>query len=214
MTERLKSLGIPPPTFVGIGDPEKLNLFLKNVPSVPKDRLFVDSYDFETYSAAGFGKIGDDKNIDPRTLTVPTLGVREMWKYTQNLVSLSPVPKGQQFRLGDVPEGVLRLGGVFVIKNHQIAYRHAEKVPGDHAPLEDVLQAAKPVEQTAQSESVLQTGHDTSNCADAKVTDTGNNTAVDATNSLSNVIDNGVTGLLPKEDGNQKDSISENHPAD
>jgi len=54
-------------------------------------------------------------------------------------MNLAPVPKNPKL---EVPEGVLKLGGVFVLVGDDIVYGFAEPVPGQHAPIDDVLRAA------------------------------------------------------------------------
>ena len=50
-------------------------------------------------------------------------------------MKLSPIEEGKP----GLPEGVLRLGGTFVIDGSQVLYQHSDKVPGDHPDLEAVL---------------------------------------------------------------------------
>ena len=73
-------------------------------------------------------------------LTAPRLSAGAWWRYLTNVASLSPVPDGLKF--GEVPEGVLRLGGTFVVDDDTVRFAHADKFPGDHPAIADVLRAA------------------------------------------------------------------------
>ena len=55
--------------------------------------------------------------------------------------SLSPVPEGLKF--GEIPEGVLRLGGTFFVDDDAVSFAHADKFPGDHPAIADVLRAGR-----------------------------------------------------------------------
>ena len=66
-------------------------------------------------------------------------------KYITNVMKLSPVDT-KTMKFGDVPEGVMRLGGTFVLKrkeegegNMECIYRHEDEVPGDHPEIGEVL---------------------------------------------------------------------------
>jgi len=128
------------PVFISVGDQEKLNKFLELNPKVPRSLAFVDdSATFEAYAVTGFGNIG--KAVPEMKLQPPGFDFGQWMSYLMNVMSLSPVPKNA--KLGDgVPEGVLKLGGVFVLEGDTIVYAFAEPVPGQHAPIEDVLKAA------------------------------------------------------------------------
>lgn len=139
------------PLFISIGDAEKLNKFLDLNPYIPREMAFVDGYDFAAYEGAGFGRFDDEsnkENIKDVRLTAPELGGPSgWWRYLSNTVALSPVPKGLKF--GEVPEGVLRVGGTFVIQNDDILYRWNDNVPGNHPVIEDVLKIAMDAEKNA-----------------------------------------------------------------
>jgi|TARA_B100001142_G_scaffold227588_1_gene225698 hypothetical protein len=51
------------------------------------------------------------------------------------------VKKGE--KLTGVPEGVLRLGGTFVIDGEDVVYAHRENLPGMSPKIEDVATAGK-----------------------------------------------------------------------
>lgn len=117
--------------------------FLDLNPLVPIERLFCDdSPTFEAYASAGFRNIGEATSdvADATRLTAPRLSAGAWWRYLTNVASLSPVPKGLEF--GEIPEGVLRLGGTFVVDSEAVRFAHADKFPGDHPAIAEVLRAA------------------------------------------------------------------------
>jgi hypothetical protein len=135
------------PLFISIGDDEKLNIFLDKNPYIPRDQAFVDDYEFGAYKRAGFGRFDEtDKDVAKaamKNMVAPELerGVRGWWNYLTTAAKVSPIPKDMKF--GDIPEGVLRLGGTFVVKGDKILYRWSDGVPGDHPDIEEVLTIAK-----------------------------------------------------------------------
>ncbi|GAB5361217.1 hypothetical protein AAMO2058_000694500 [Amorphochlora amoebiformis] len=91
----------------------------------------------------GFGKFGDNPALSAeasKRLKKPE-GVN-WWKYLSNVVKLSPIPKGEKIPFGQVPEGVKRLGGTFVVNGENIVYSWADGLPGDHPPVPEVVNAA------------------------------------------------------------------------
>mmetsp|Transcript_15592 Transcript_15592/g.48326 ORF Transcript_15592/g.48326 Transcript_15592/m.48326 type:complete len:135 (+) Transcript_15592:878-1282(+) len=118
--------------------------FLDLNPLVPREALFVDdSPTFNAYASAGFRNIGEDQSAtlaDATKLTAPKLTAGAWWRYLTNVASLSPVPKDMGW--GEIPEGVLRLGGTFVVDDDSVRFAHADKFPGDHPAIADVLRAA------------------------------------------------------------------------
>ncbi|KAJ8607999.1 hypothetical protein CTAYLR_008246 [Chrysophaeum taylorii] len=114
--------------------------FLDLNPALPRDRLFCDVDDsFAAYEAVGFGKI---KKVENFKLKVPRLGsAAAWWRYLTNVAALSPVPANLKF--GELPEGVLRLGGTFVIEGDRVLFAHADKFPGDHPAVADVLRSLR-----------------------------------------------------------------------
>jgi len=113
-------------------------------PFIAKDQIFVDGYDFTAYKDAGFGRFDEqDKEVVKQvTLEAPDLGgVGEWWKYFSNVMKVSPIPKDMKF--GDIPEGVLRLGGTFVVNGNDVVYQWSDRLPGDHPEISTVLGAAK-----------------------------------------------------------------------
>ena len=99
--------------------------------------MLVDGYEFNAYKGAGFGVIGD---VKPDKIELkPPQGVDWM-KYLFNVGKLSPIPKDLKF--GQIPEGVTRLGGTFVVEDDKIVYAWADDIPGDHPDVNEVLKAA------------------------------------------------------------------------
>lgn len=141
----MKDLDIFGPLFVTIGDEEKLNTFLELNPFIPNDQIYVDGYDFTAYENASFGRFDEqqDKNIlKDVKMTAPDMpgGIGGWWKYITNVGKLSPIPNDMKF--GDIPEGVLRLGGTFVIKDDEVLYQWSDRLPGDHPIVKDVFDIA------------------------------------------------------------------------
>jgi hypothetical protein len=97
------------------------------------------SESFDLYEAAGFGKIGDAK---PETVDIkpPAFGWREWWAYLTNVAALAPIRKDKP--MTGVPEGVLRLGGTFVLDGDDVNYAHAEELPGTSPEVDDVMRDA------------------------------------------------------------------------
>jgi len=132
------------PIFVSIGDEQKLNTFLELNPFIPREQAFVDGYDFTAYKEASFGRFDEqDKDIlEGIQMTAPNLGgFSGWWKYISNVMKISPIPDNMKF--GEVPEGVLRLGGTFIVKGNDIIYQWSDRVPGDHPVVHDVFDIAQ-----------------------------------------------------------------------
>jgi len=115
-------------------------------PEIPRDVVFVDDYSFGAYKAAGFGKFDDtDKDAAKEAMSnmaAPNLGFGGWWNYMTNVAKISPVPKDTKFGDG-IPEGVLRLGGTFVVNDDTILYRWSDRVPGDHPDIANVYKIAQ-----------------------------------------------------------------------
>lgn len=141
----MEDAGISQPLFVSIGDAEKLQTFLDINPFVSKEQMFVDGYDFQAYKDAGFKSFTEQ---DPEIAKSVKLAAPEMggfegwWKYFTNVMKLSPIPSDGSLKFGDVPEGVLRLGGTFVVKGDEIIYQWSDRVPGDHPNVKEVCEIA------------------------------------------------------------------------
>jgi len=129
--------GVKGPLFVSIGDKEKLETFLELNPEIPRDVVFGDDFNFNAYNAAGFGKFTELSDEDKKTVKMrkPEIGLGTWWKYLTNVMKLSPIDKDKP----GIPEGVLRLGGTFVVQGDDIVYQWNDKIPGDHPEPEDVL---------------------------------------------------------------------------
>jgi len=140
-----KSSKIAGPIFISMGDKEKLNLFLNKNPHVPRENALVDDYSFDAYTAAGFGRFDEiDKDVAKeamKNMGAPSLGFSGAWNYISSAGTLAPIPK--DMKLGEFPEGVLRLGGTFVVSGNEIKYRWSDRLPGDHPDIEKVYKIAE-----------------------------------------------------------------------
>jgi len=108
--------------------------------------MLVDGYDFEAYKSAGFGRFDEqDKDVAKeasKNMGAPDLGGFSSWmNYFSSVMKVSPLPKDMKF--GDIPEGVLRLGGTFVISGDDVVYRWSDRLPGDHPDIQEVLNIAE-----------------------------------------------------------------------
>lgn len=134
--------GVNGPIFVSIGDVEKMNVFLDQNPNIPPERMFVDDYSFGAYKAVGFKSFTDvDKDVAKEVkMTAPDLSFKQWMGYMGNVGKVSPIPKDMKF--GEVPEGVLRLGGTFVVKDDDVVYQWSDRLPGDHPDIDKILDFA------------------------------------------------------------------------
>lgn len=114
---------------------------------MPRDQAFVDGYSFAAYDAAGFGRI-DEQDGDValqalKRVKMPEAegGLQAAWDFLSSAGKLAPIPEGG-IEFGKVPEGVVRLGGAFVVRGNEILYRWSEQLPGDHASIEEVWKVA------------------------------------------------------------------------
>jgi len=57
-----------------------------------------------------------------------------------NVMALSPVRKDEPLSF---PEGVLRLGGTFVLDGEDVVYAFADELPGKHPEVADVMAAVE-----------------------------------------------------------------------
>lgn len=140
----LEGAGVGKPIFVSIGDPEKLSTFLGANDWMPRDQMFVDDYSFNAYRAAGFGRFDqlDREEVKDIKMTAPEIGGFRGWlKYFGIVGKVSPIPKDMKF--GEVPEGVLWVGGTFVIKGDEVLYQWSDKVPGNHPDIREFVDIAK-----------------------------------------------------------------------
>jgi hypothetical protein len=103
--------------------------------------MLVDDYNFQAYKSAGLGSMEDLSSInrnDLPALSAPKLGgVLGWWKYLSNVAAISPIEKGKP--VSGIPEGVVRLGGTFVVKGDKVVYAWRERLPGDHPDLDEVM---------------------------------------------------------------------------
>ncbi len=116
----------------------KLSKFLELNPAVPLESMFVDNYDFDAYRNVGFGTMKDldSSEVKDLKLRAPKMGgFSGWWKYLSNVAAISPIEPG---KVG-IPEGVLRLGGTFVIKNDEIIYSWKDIIPGDTPNIDEVM---------------------------------------------------------------------------
>jgi len=136
------------PLFVSIGDAEKLETFLAQNPKIPRESMFVDDYTFGAYKAMGFKSFTEtDKDaIKDVKMTAPDLSFGQWMSYIGNVGKVSPIPKDLKF--GDVPEGVLRLGGTFVVNGDDVIYQWSDRIPGDHPSIDEVIAIAKEAAKT------------------------------------------------------------------
>jgi len=74
-------------------------------------------------------------------LAKPDLSFQQWMSYFGSVMKVSPIPKDMKF--GEIPEGVLQLGGTFVVDGNEVVYQWSDRVPGDHPEIDDVLAAAK-----------------------------------------------------------------------
>ena len=76
-----------------------------------------------------------------KNMGAPELGFKGWFNYFSSVGKVSPIPKDMKF--GEVPEGVLRLGGTFVVSGNEILYRWSDRLPGDHPDIKKVLNIAQ-----------------------------------------------------------------------
>lgn len=140
----MSAAGATGPWFVSIGDRDKLHKFLELNPSVPPEQAFVDDYNLQAYTAAGFGKIEFGSKLpEGSSLKPPAMGgFRGWWKYLKNVISVSPSPS-ESVTSEQVMESVSRLGGTFVVKGDEVVYQWNDAVPGDTPDFQDVMNAVK-----------------------------------------------------------------------
>jgi len=129
---RLKANDLAGPLMIAPGSVEQLNEFLDELPELARDKVFVDNSDsYEAYRAMRFGRLEFGKSLpDGLSLQAPEMGGFDGWfRYLNKVVSLSPKPaKGSN----SVPEGVTLLGGTLVVRDEQVIYAWADRIPGDH----------------------------------------------------------------------------------
>lgn len=139
---QLSEKGISGPIFVSIGDVDKMKVFLDKNPDIPPEQMFVDDYSFDAYKSVGFKSFTEvDKDVVKDVkMAAPDLSFKQWMGYFSKVMKVSPIPKDMKF--GDVPEGVLRLGGTFVVDGDEVLYQWSDRLPGDHPDLDEVLDIA------------------------------------------------------------------------
>jgi len=148
---KMKSRGdgnINGPIFVSIGSVDKLNVFLEQNPKVPRDQIFVDDYDHNSYkNTMGFTRfdqitsINQLRGLEFSKLVVPlmgTLGISKLIEYVKKVPALAPTEGDLDWK--SLPEGGLRNGGTIVLggTGRDVLYRWNDKIPGDVPSPKDV----------------------------------------------------------------------------
>lgn len=143
------------PIFISIGNKEKLETFLKQNPNISKDQMFVDDYNFDAYKAVGFKSFleVDKETVKDVKMSAPQLSFKQWMSYAGNVGKVSPIPKDMKF--GEVPEGVLRLGGTFVINGDDVIYQWSDRIPGDHPDIDEVVSIAQNAEVKSPSKGLF-----------------------------------------------------------
>ncbi|CAJ1405629.1 unnamed protein product [Effrenium voratum] len=115
--------------MIAPGTVKQLNEFLDELPEVPRDKVCVDdSNGYQAYAAMNFGRLGESTPTGVK-MEVPDLGgVGGVFKYLGKVVSLAPEQRDEK----GVPQGVLLLGGTFVVKSTEVTYAWADRIPGDY----------------------------------------------------------------------------------
>lgn len=141
----MRKANIAGPIFISIAESkDQLSLFLEKNPDIPKDLLLADDYEFNAYKSVGFKTIGEDKDMamkGSKNMKSPQLSWSQWSGYLTSVNKLAPIPKDLKF--GQVPAGVLRLGGTFAIQSNKICYVFEDGVPGDVPLPLDVLASFK-----------------------------------------------------------------------
>lgn len=140
----MSAAGVAGPLFISVGQPEQLAKFLELNPELSDAKALIDvSPTFEGYRSAGFNYLMGDKALEaPPDFKPPkSMGMGKWFTYLKNVISLSPVPKGEAMKLGDVPPGVKVLGGTYAIDGDAVTFAHMDEVPGATPDIEDVLKS-------------------------------------------------------------------------
>jgi len=139
----LEELGIHGPIFISIGDSEKLNTFLSANEWMPRDQMLVDDYSFDAYKAVGFGRFDQlaKESVKDIKITAPDLGWKGWFNYFSTVGKVSPIPN--DMKLGEIPEGVLWVGGTFVVDGNDVLYQWNDQVPGNHPNIAEIVEIAK-----------------------------------------------------------------------
>jgi len=119
--------------MVSTGSSDQLTTFLKANPSIPPERIFVDSsLDNDAFRAVGFKTLEFGQpmpDAEGLSLGPPDLGGFGGWMdYLGNVAAVSPKPK----REGEFPEAVKLLGGTLALRGQEVVFASADRVPGDY----------------------------------------------------------------------------------
>ncbi|XRB16878.1 hypothetical protein RI054_13g67220 [Pseudoscourfieldia marina] len=122
--------------------------FLDSNPEVTRDLMYVDAseYKFDAYNDAGLALIGDNEAQSAeaaKDMKPPGFTTGQWWTYLTSVMKLSPVPKDMKF--GEIPEGVKRLGGTFVVENGKITAAWIDPLPGSYPEPAEVLRTVEKV---------------------------------------------------------------------
>jgi len=137
----MQAAGVSGPLLVSVGRADQLAKFLELNPELAGLPAAVDDTpEFKAYRAAGLGLLGDVKLEEPPDFKPPrTMGPGKWMKYMANTVTLAPIPKGVEFKFGDVPEGVRVLGGTYALDGEAVVFSHQDAVPGATPAISDVM---------------------------------------------------------------------------
>jgi len=137
----LNELGFAEPLFVSPGKPDQIAVFLKENPSIPRDRFFVDDSDtYEVFRNLSFGRMDTSFDMNGAIESLgnfrpPSLDLESMGKYASNFFSLAPLRS-------NIPlEGVIILGGTVVLGGDKVLFSSADRVPGDYPKPEVVIES-------------------------------------------------------------------------
>ena len=130
-----------------MGNAGQLQEFLASNPSVPRDSMFGDTLDRMSYKNLTLPLISElDSEVAKDAagqLSAPQgLGMKDWWNYFRSAIKLSPIDRETQ-KLGQIPEGVLQLGGTFLLLNDDIIYQWNDQLPGNTPDLQEVLDVAR-----------------------------------------------------------------------
>jgi hypothetical protein len=145
--EDMKAAGIMQgPVFVSVGTAAQLETFLELNPEVPKESVLVDNLDRKVYQSVGLKLFTEtdpnDAKEGGKNISAPKeMKMGDWWKYLTNAAKLSPIAEDQKF--GELPPGVLQLGGTFLLQGDDVIYQWNDRVPGDVPDLQLVLAKAK-----------------------------------------------------------------------
>jgi hypothetical protein len=138
----MRAQKITGPIFISIAEGDQLSIFVEKNPEIPKELLLSDDYTFSAYKAVGFKTIAEDKEMAKKgsaNMKKPELSWSQWTNYFTSVSNLAPIPAKLKF--GEIPQGVLRLGGTFAIDGKSLKYVYEDGVPGDHPNPTEVLRS-------------------------------------------------------------------------